>query len=277
MEEETGAKDAGEIGRDSAAEGDGDTYDAKAIEVLKGLAAVRKRPAMYIGSTGPDGLHHLVYEVVDNSIDEATMQFCDRIAVTIHMDGSVTVEDNGRGIPVDIHPKEKKPAVEVVLTTLHAGGKFNQKVYKAVGGLHGVGISVVNALSEWLEVEVYRDGKIWHQRYKRGRPTTKLKPTGRTKRHGTKIRFKPDPEIFAETRFSFDVLSKRLRELSFLNPGLKITLIDERTDRRHDFQYKGGIASFVEHLNHNKTVLHRKPIYFKDKIEDVIVEVALQY
>jgi len=265
------------VSRKAVDKNDNSAYDAKAIEVLKGLTAVRKRPAMYIGSTGPQGLHHLVYEVVDNSIDEATMEFCDKITVTVHLDNSVTVEDNGRGIPVDIHPKEKKPAVEVVLTMLHAGGKFDQKVYKAVGGLHGVGVSVVNALSEWLKVEIARDGKVWQQSYKRGKATTKLKPTGKTKRHGTKIQFRPDPEIFKNIDFSFEVLSRRLRELAFLNSGLKITLIDERTDRRHDFHYKGGIASFVEHLNQNKTVLHKKPIYFKDRIEDVIVEVAIQY
>lgn len=254
-----------------------ESYTAKTIEVLKGLSAVRKRPAMYIGSTGSSGLHHLVYEVVDNSIDEATMQFCDKITVTIHLDNTVTVEDNGRGIPVDIHPTEKKPAVEVVLTTLHAGGKFDQKVYKSVGGLHGVGISVVNALSEWLEVEVHRDGKIWWQRYERGEAKTKLENRGSTKKRGTIITFKPDGKIFSDTNFSFDVLAQRLRELSFLNPGLKITLIDERSNRRHDFQYKGGIVSFVEHLNRNKEVINKKPIYLKDTINDVVVEVALQY
>jgi len=252
-------------------------YTAEDIEVLKGLTAVRKRPAMYIGSTGPQGLHHLVYEVVDNSIDEATMQFCDRIVATVHLDNTVTVEDNGRGIPVDVHPTEGKPAVEVVLTMLHSGGKFDQKVYKAVGGLHGVGVSVVNALSEWLEVEVYRDGKAWWQRYEYGEAKTALESRGKTKKRGTTITFKPDPRIFPEINFSFDVLAQRLRELSFLNPGLKITLIDERTDRRHDFQYKGGIVSFVEHLNRNKEVLYKKPTYLNDEINDVIVEVALQY
>ncbi len=253
------------------------TYSAESIKVLKGLEAVRKRPAMYIGSTGPTGLHHLVYEVVDNSIDEALAGYCSRISVIIHEDGSVTVEDNGRGIPVERHHKIKKPAAEVVMTMLHAGGKFDTKAYQVSGGLHGVGVSVVNALSEHLELEVKRDGGVYVQEYKRGKTVTKLQQIGKTKRTGTKIRFNPDKEIFSDTDFNFDILSKRLRELSYLNKGLKISINDERTEEKHEFQYKGGIKEFVQYLNQNKTVINPKPIYFESSKEDIIVEMALQY
>jgi len=252
-------------------------YDATTIQVLGGIEAVRKRPAMYIGDTSIRGLHHLVYEVVDNSVDEATAGFCTRIKVVIHTDGSISVEDNGRGIPVDMHKTEKKPAVEVVLTTLHAGGKFDNRVYKVAGGLHGVGISVVNALSEWLEVEIKRDGKIFHQRYERGKPVTSLKVIGKAKHTGTKITFKPDREIFSTTEFSFDYLSGRLRELAFLNKNLEISLINERTDKENVFKFKGGLVSFIEYLNRNKNPLHKKIISFYKEKEGIIIEGALQY
>ncbi len=254
-------------------------YDATTITVLEGIGAVRKRPSMYIGDTASPGLHHLVYEVVDNSVDEAMVGYCTRIDVTLHVDGSVTVLDNGRGIPVDMHRTEKKPAVEVVLTTLHAGGKFDHRTYKVSGGLHGVGVSVVNALAEWLEVEVKRGGKGYVQRYERGRATTPLEEIiGKTKKTGTKITFKPDPLIFSpEANFSFSTLSERLRELAFLNSGLAITINDERTDQENRFQYNGGIRSFLEHLNRNKTPLHKKAIYFLASKEDVVVELAMQY
>jgi DNA gyrase subunit B len=224
-------------------------YDAKSIEVLEGLAPVRKRPAMFIGSTGPAGLHHLVYEVVDNSIDEAVAGFCDHVRVILHIDDSVTVEDNGRGIPVDLHEKEGRPAAEVVMTMLHAGGKFSNKAYKVSSGLHGVGVSCVNGLSEWLEMEI-RIGS------ERGIPTAPLRVVGKTDKTGTWITFKPDPVIFDVTEYSFDTLSQRLRELSFLNAGVRIELIDERSGKSHDFQYEGGIVSFVEYLNHNRAPLH---------------------
>jgi DNA gyrase subunit B len=256
------------------------SYTAESITVLEGREAVRKRPAMYIGSTGELGLHHLVYEVVDNSVDEALAGFCDQIDVTIHIDNSVTVVDNGRGIPVDMHPQEKKPAAEVVLTTLHAGGKFDTNVYKVAGGLHGVGVSVVNFLSEWLRLEIWRDGYTYEQEYERGIPTTPLRQTGKTRRRGTKITFKPDPEIFGTTEFNFDTLSQRLREQAFLNSGLRITITDERTEKSHEFYYKGGIAEFVKHLNKNKETLHPQPIYFKKEAteEDPLgIEVAIQY
>jgi DNA gyrase subunit B len=256
---------------------DGHSYDARNIQVLKGLEGVRKRPAMYIGSTGQSGLHHLVYEVVDNAVDEALAGFCDEVRVTIHPDTSVTVWDNGRGIPVDTHPTQSRPAVEVVMTTLHAGGKFDENSYKVSGGLHGVGVSVVNALSEWLEVEVRRDGKRYHQRYKLGEVDTDLKELGPAEDTGTTVHWKPDPGIFETTDYNFDTLSQRLRELAFLNKGIQILFQDERTGRKHDFQYEGGIVSFVKYLNENKTVLHPTPIsYSKDK-DRISVEFALQY
>ncbi len=252
-------------------------YTAESIKVLKGLEAVRKRPAMYIGSTGPEGLHHLVYEVVDNSIDEALAGYCTEINVLIHVDSAVTVIDNGRGIPVGMHKKEKKPAAEVVMTTLHAGGKFDAKSYQVSGGLHGVGVSVVNALSENLDMEIKTTGGVYVQNYSRGIPTTKLKKIGTTKKTGTKITFTPDSEIFEATDFNFEILSQRLRELSFLNRGLKISITDERTDKNREFQYKGGIREFVQYLNQNKTVINPKPIYFESNKNDLIVEMAIQY
>ncbi|HEY5594973.1 MAG TPA: DNA topoisomerase (ATP-hydrolyzing) subunit B [Nitrospiria bacterium] len=251
-------------------------YDAEQIKVLEGLDAVRKRPAMYIGSTGMDGLHHLVYEVVDNSVDEAMAGFCDRIEVVLHSDGSCTVADNGRGIPTGMHAGQKRSAAEVVLTVLHSGGKFDRESYKVSGGLHGVGISVVNALSEWLELEVWQNGQVFQQRYRRGKPEAPLKATGKTKKRGTKVTFKPDPQIFEETEFSFDTLSQRLREMAFLNKGLQILLTDERTEKHQEFCYKGGIISFVEHLNENKDPLH-KPIYVSREKTGILMEVALQY
>lgn len=251
-------------------------YGADQIKVLEGLEAVRKRPAMYIGSTGPGGLHHLVYEIVDNSVDEALAGFCSRVDVLVHVDNSVTVEDNGRGIPVDWHKGENKSAAEVVMTVLHAGGKFENSAYKVSGGLHGVGASVVNALSENLDLEIFRDGKVYNQKYERGNPVTQLVVTGETKRRGTRIRFKPDPQIFETVEYSFDILSQRLRELSFLNKGLLITIEDERSQKRNEFEYKGGIISFVEHLNKNKVPLH-DPIYFEGDREAVHMEVAMQY
>jgi DNA gyrase subunit B len=257
--------------------GNGGDYTGENIQVLKGLEAVRKRPAMYIGSTDSHGLHHLVYEVVDNAIDEAMAGYCDTIAVVIHADNSVTVEDNGRGIPVDIMPEEGKPAAEVVLTILHAGGKFDRDTYKVSGGLHGVGVSVVNALSETLTAEIRREGAVHQIDFVRGETVSPLKVTGKSRKNGTKITFKPDTEIFTETEFSFDVLSQRLRELSFLNAGLKISILDERNDKTHDFQYKGGIVSFVQHLNRNKTPLHPKPVLVEGEKDGVHVEVALQY
>src|SRR5881227_2146967 len=254
-------------------------YDAGSITVLEGRDAVRKRPAMYIGSTGDIGLHHLVYEVVDNSIDEALAGHCDTVEVTIHLDDSITVIDNGRGIPVDYHKQEKKSAAEVVMTKLHAGGKFDSNAYKVSGGLHGVGVSCVNFLSEWLLLEIWRDGATYEQEYKRGIPATKLGMTGKTRRRGTKITFRPDPEIFDVTEFSFDKLSERLREKAFLNKGIRITIKDERVEpeRSHEFYYRGGIAEFVKHLNKNKSVLHDKPIYFEKSSESLSIDVAIQY
>lgn len=252
-------------------------YDARSITVLKGLEAVRKRPAMYIGSTGPRGLHHLVYEVVDNSIDEALGGFCQNIKVLLHKDGTTSVEDDGRGIPTDRHPTQKRPAVEVVMTMLHAGGKFDQRAYRVSGGLHGVGVSVVNALSEWLEVTICQNGKVYYQKYDHGIPTADLAVTGKAKKTGTLVRFKPDPKIFETVEFSFDNLSQRLRELAFLNKGVKIQITDEKSGKEHVFRYDGGIVSFVKFLNENKNTLHRKPIYFERQRDDIKVEVALQY
>jgi DNA gyrase subunit B len=255
-----------------------ETYDASKIKVLEGLEAVRKRPAMYIGNTSSGGLHHLVYEVVDNSIDESQAGFCDRIDVTIHIDNSITVVDNGRGIPVDMHPTEKRPAAEVVMTVLHSGGKFDNDTYKVSGGLHGVGVSVVNALSECLDLEIWRDEKVYEMRFERGKPVTEFRQTGTTRKRGTKVRFRPDPTIFEDLNFSFDVLSQRLRELAFLNEGVTIAIEDERAEnKRHEFNYKGGIASFVEHLNKNKTPIHPKPIYMRGERDGVVAEIALQY
>ncbi len=253
------------------------TYGADSIKVLEGLEAVRKRPAMYIGSTSKEGLHHLVYEVVDNSIDEASAGYCDNIVVKIRVDNSIVVDDNGRGIPVDIHKTEGVSAAEVALTKLHAGAKFSNDSYKISGGLHGVGVSVVNALSSTLDLEVRRDGHVYTQSYMNGVPTAPLEKVGKTKGRGTKITFKPSDEIFEETEFSFDVISNRMRELAFLNPGVKITLVDERMDKKSEFFYKGGIISFVEYLNRNKKVLHKNTVYVDGAREDCYVEVALQY
>ncbi len=255
----------------------GHQYDAKSIKVLGGLEAVRLRPAMYIGSTGEMGLHHLVWEVVDNSVDEAMAGFADEVNVTVHADNSVTVVDNGRGIPVDMHATEKRPAAEVVLTVLHAGGKFDSDTYKVSGGLHGVGVSVVNALSDWLELEIQRDGAVWEQTYEKGKPTSKLKQTGKTRKTGTKVTFHPDGTIFEKTVFSFDTLATRLREYAFLNKGLKITLTDERTEKSAEFRFTGGIAEFVKHLNRGKSTLHDSPIYMEGKKGNVEIEIALQY
>jgi DNA gyrase subunit B len=251
-----------------------DSYTASDIE---GLEAVRKRPAMYIGDTGAYGLHHLVYEAVDNAVDEALAGYCDSVKVILHSDGSCSVGDNGRGIPVDIHKESGKPAAEVVLTVLHAGGKFEHSAYKVSGGLHGVGISVVNALSEWLEIEIRRQGQVWTQRYEYGVPQGELAPSEKTSKHGTIVRFKPDAKIFEETTFSFDTLSNRLRELAFLNKGLKIVIEDERDGRGHSFLYKGGIIEFIKHLNQNKTPIHPKALFFEGKKDNIEVEVALQY
>ena len=256
-----------------------ESYTAEDIKILKGLTAVRKRPAMFIGSTGIEGLHHLVYEVVDNSVDESLAGFCKNIDVIIHHDGSCTVIDDGRGIPTGPHPgdPEGRSATEIALTELHAGGKFESKAYRISGGLHGVGVSVVNALSEWLDVEVKQNGSVYQQHYERGNPTGPLTIVGKTRGRGTKVIFKPDPEIFEILDFSYDILSQRLRELAFLNKGLKITLLDERTEKSQVFHYSGGISSFVEHLNKNKTTIHPKPVYITGEKEDVIVEIALQY
>jgi DNA gyrase subunit B len=258
---------------------DKQVYDASRIQVLEGLEAVRKRPSMYIGSTDGRGLHHLVYEVVDNSIDEALAGFCTRVDVTINPDGSVTVLDNGRGIPIDPHPIHKKSALEVVMTVLHAGGKFDKNTYKVSGGLHGVGVSVVNALSEWTDVEVSRDDKKYFQRYIRGKPEADVQEIGTSETTGTKTTFKPDAKIFETTYFEYDILSNRLRELAFLNRGLTISLRDLRTPdgQAETFFYEGGIVEFVEYLNKKKQSLHEKPIYFERQRDDMVVEIAMQY
>lgn len=252
-------------------------YDASQIQVLEGLEAVRKRPGMYIGSTSARGLHHLVYEIVDNSIDEALAGYCDYIEVVIHENNSITVTDNGRGIPVDIHEKTGKPAVEITLTVLHAGGKFGGNGYKVSGGLHGVGMSVVNALSEWLEVKVSRNGKIYQQRYERGNPVSELMVIGDSSGTGTELSFKPDGEIFEELIFNREILAQRLRELSFLNKGITIKLIDLRDDTEVVYKHDGGIVDFVKYLNKNKDVLHSTPIFFATEKDKVQVEIALQY
>lgn len=254
-------------------------YGADSITVLEGRDAVRKRPAMYIGSTGDLGLHHLVYEVVDNSVDEALAGYCDTIEVSIHMDNSITVVDNGRGIPTDMHKQEGRSAAEVVMTVLHAGGKFDSNSYKVSGGLHGVGVSCVNFLSEWLKLEIWRDGKTHEQEYERGIPVAPLNHTGTTTKRGTKVTFKPDDQIFETTVYSFERLSERLREKAFLNKGIRIIIKDEREEeeKSHEFYYKGGIAEFVKHLNRNKSSLHDEPLYFESVSDDLSIEVSMQY
>lgn len=253
-----------------------DKYTADSIQILEGTEAVRRRPGMYIGDTGVRGLHHLIFELVDNSIDEVMAGYCDYILVELKKDGAVVVADNGRGIPVDIHPQAKKPALEVVLTTLHAGGKFSNSIYKISGGLHGVGLSVVNALSSKLEVEVMRDGKIFYQVYERGKPITPLTVKGETDKTGTKIKFYPDPEIFETTKFDYDIVANRLRELAFLNPKVTIELKDERTGRSNIFKYEGGLLEFIEYLSKGKEVLH-EPIYMEREEGNLILEIVMQY
>ncbi len=269
------------MAKESKKANDPNRYDASSIKVLEGLEAVRKRPAMYIGSTGSPGLHHLVWEVVDNAVDEAQGGFCDEIKVTVHADDSVTVEDNGRGIPVDEHPDEKRPAAEVVLTVLHAGGKFDNNAYKVSGGLHGVGVSVVNALSEILDVEIWRDGGVYVQSYCRGVPKGPLVRTGTPEpkdKHGTRVTFKPDTEIFEESIYSWEILNTRMRELAFLNAGLRIVLLDEREEgRKAEYKYEGGIAAFVEYLNRGKALLHAQPLVFKGEKDRILMDVAVQW
>ncbi len=253
------------------------TYDASSIQVLEGLEAVRKRPSMYIGSTDYKGLHHLVYEVVDNSIDEALAGYCNNIDVSINENGSVTVTDDGRGIPVGMHEKYKKPALEIVMTMLHAGGKFDNRTYKVSGGLHGVGVSVVNALSRYLDVEVSRDGKIYFQRYERGKPVEEVKVIGESTHTGTKTTFMPDNAIFETLEFQYDILANRLRELAYLNKGIKITLTDKKANKSEPFHYEGGIVQFIDYLNEGKNVLHPHPIYFEREKDTTRVEIAMQY
>ncbi len=262
----------------------GDDYNADKIQVLKGLEAVRKRPGMYIGDTDDGtGLHHMVYEVVDNAIDEALAGHCDKVDVTIHYDNSVTVEDNGRGMPVDMHPTEKRPAPEVIMTVLHAGGKFDHGSYKVSGGLHGVGVSVVNALSEWVKLEIRKNGKVYYQEYRTGDPATQFKQTGVVdpaatgRTSGTKVTFKPDPTVFRLTEFNYDTLAQRMRELSYLNNGVSISIVDERNGKREDYKFAGGVASFVEDLNKSKTLIHDKPIHFRDVKEGIEAEIAVQW
>ncbi|MFQ5499139.1 MAG: DNA topoisomerase (ATP-hydrolyzing) subunit B [Candidatus Zixiibacteriota bacterium] len=257
--------------------GTGHSYDATTIRVLEGLEAVRRRPAMYIGDVSQRGLHHTVYEVVDNSVDEAMAGYCDKIVVEIGKDGSITVTDNGRGIPVEIHPEQKVSALEVVMTTLHAGGKFDHDSYKVSGGLHGVGVSVVNALSEWCWVEVCRDGSVYRQDYKIGKPVNKVKKTGSREKRGNKTCFYPDAEIFTSLEFKFDIIASRLRELAFLNQGLTIRFLDHRTDKEATFSYKGGLSSFVEYLNENKTPIFKKPVHFQKARNGTEVDIAVQY
>ena len=252
-------------------------YGAEQIQVLEGLEAVRKRPSMYIGNTSIEGLHHLVFEVVDNSVDEALMGYCDEIKVVIQMDGSVSVQDNGRGIPVGVHQKMGRSAVEVVLTKLHAGGKFDRYAYKISGGLHGVGVSVVNALSEWLEAEIHQNHRIWRQKYQRGKPVNDLVDIGPTDHTGTVIRFMPDSQIFPDLNFHFDIIAQRLKELAFLNEGLKICLKDERNEKEKEYCYHGGIKALVTYLNRGKNIVHAEPIYFQGEKDEIKVEFALQY
>ena len=274
MSESQNSETVGELRQEI---GSGDSYTAEQIKVLPGLEAVRKRPDMYIGDTNSRGFHHLVFEVLDNSVDESLAGFCNNISVTVHLDESVTIEDDGRGIPVDIHDETGKPAVEVVMTMLHAGGKFDSKVYRVSGGLHGVGVTVVNALSETLSIEIRREGKVWYQEYEKGEAIKDLKNTGSTKKSGTKIHFKPDSGIFEVSEFNYDILAQRIRELAFLNKGLRITLKDERIERKQEFFYEGGIVAFVEELNQNKKPIHSDVIYVEGQRDSTAVEVALQY